>query len=356
MSDKATAFLEALGWDDFFAAQLIDISPQECVPGRVLSSFPHAYSLLGADGEQFAALSGHLKHRLQAKGDLPVVGDWVLFRPAAAAGVGRIEALLARRTLISRKAAGQQLEEQAIAANVDVLFQVSGLDGDFNLRRIERYLALAGACGTEAVVLLNKADICPEAEACREQTMAVAEGVPVHLVSALQGVGLDVVTRALGKGRTGCLLGSSGVGKSTIINYLMGQERQRVQEVRAYDDRGRHTTTRRELIRLPDGSLLIDNPGMRELSLWTGNGSGDGGTLQGFADIEALATGCRFRNCTHRHEPGCAVVAALEQGTLEDARYRNYIKLREEAGAFSGRPPDRIRHARRGGSHRKDSR
>ena len=236
-----------------------------------------------------------------------------------------IEATLPRRSKFSRKAAGDLTEEQIIAANIDVVFLVSGLDHDFNPRRIERYLVTAWDGGARPVILLNKADLVADDQArFVGEVEAIAAGTPVHLVSTRTRQGLELFDQYLSAGVTGAFLGSSGVGKSTLINALLGEDRQRTKEVREKDQRGRHTTTHRELLMLPSGGLLIDTPGMREMQLWEGN------VEETFGDIETLAEGCQFRDCRHDREPNCAVRAAVEAGTLPAGRLESFQKLQQE--------------------------
>jgi ribosome biogenesis GTPase len=237
-----------------------------------------------------------------------------------------IHAVLPRRTKFSRRAAGGREQEQMIAANVDLALIVCGLDHDFNLRRIERYLTLARESGAGAAVALNKADLCTDSEARAEEVLQIAGGAPVVVISAKSAEGIAPILQLIGQGRTVALLGSSGVGKSTLVNQLLGEERQRVQEIRESDGRGRHTTTFRELTPLPSGGALIDTPGMRELQLWAGPESLD----SAFAEIAELALACRFRNCAHTLENGCAVQAALAGGELDPERWRSYQKLHAE--------------------------
>jgi ribosome biogenesis GTPase len=237
-----------------------------------------------------------------------------------------VHAVLPRRTMFSRRAAGDREQEQVIAANVDLALIVCGLDGDFNLRRIERYLTLADACGVDAAIVLNKSDVCADLSARLDEAAQVAGGAPVIAISANSAQGIEPALRLLRPGQTIALLGSSGVGKSTLVNRLLGEERQLVQEVRASDSRGRHTTTHRELLPLPQGGALIDTPGMRELQLWAGRDSLD----SAFADIAVLAAGCRFRDCSHAVEEGCAVQAAIQAGELDASRWASYRKLRAE--------------------------
>lgn len=251
----------------------------------------------------------------------PTTGDWVALD---ADDVARH--VLPRRTRFSRAEAGGAAREQVVAANVDVVLLVAGLDGDFNVRRLERYVALARASGARPVVVLNKADACADPDAARREAEAVAAGAPVLLASAATGAGLDALRALVAPGVTVALLGSSGVGKSTIVNRLLGEERFATQPVREHDARGRHTTTRRELVPLPGGGLLLDTPGMRELGL-----PADGDGLAGaFEDVESLARLCRFRDCRHESEPGCAVRAAIASGELDAARFESYLKLQRE--------------------------
>jgi ribosome biogenesis GTPase len=238
-----------------------------------------------------------------------------------------VEAVLPRRTFFSRRAAGRREDEQPIAANIDVVFLVCGLDGDFNLRRLERYLTLSAASGADPVIVLNKSDLCPDLDARLGETRAVARGTAIVTASTVAADGLGGVRAHLAYGRTIALLGSSGVGKSSIVNGLLDEERLPTGEVRADDSRGRHTTTHRELIPLPEGGALIDTPGMRELQLWAGEDSVD----VVFDEIAELAAQCRYRDCRHAGEQGCAVREAVEDGSLDAARFTSYEKLRREA-------------------------
>ena len=247
-------------------------------------------------------------------------------RPRAGEGRATIHAILPRRGRFSRKAAGDETREQVLAANVDTVFLVTGLDGDYNPRRIERYLVTAWDSGADPVVLLSKADLCEDVPARVAEIESVAPGVPVHAVSSLRREGLEAVRGYMHTGRTVALLGSSGAGKSTLINALLGEERLRTREVRESDSRGRHTTTRRELILLPGGGLVIDTPGMRELSLW----QADEGLPATFDDVAALAAGCAFKDCRHESEPRCAVRAAVAAGGLAAERLESWRKLEGE--------------------------
>ncbi|NLV39691.1 MAG: ribosome small subunit-dependent GTPase A [Candidatus Hydrogenedentes bacterium] len=295
-------------------------------PARVVCEHREAYVAAGASGDLWAELSGRFRHEHPARAEWPAVGDWVAVSPREEEDAATVHAVLPRRSRFSRTAAGDRTEEQVVAANVDVVFLVTSLDGDFNLRRLERYLTVAWDSGARPVVVLNKADLCGEVDARVAEAEAAAPGAPVAVLSAATGRGVDALRALLPPGATGALLGSSGVGKSSLVNALLGRERQAVRAVRADDSRGRHTTTQRELIPLPGGGLIMDTPGMRELQIW----SDDDGLETAFADVEALAAQCRFADCTHENEPGCAVRAALEGGTLDGGRFRSYEKLRRE--------------------------
>ena len=307
--------------------------------------------MLTRDGERLARVSGRLRHAAGGRADFPAVGDWVAIELPEAGGdardVVRIRGILPRVSRFSRRAAGNPTEEQVVAANVDVVFLVSGLDHDFNPRRIERYLVTAWESGASPVILLNKADLVENAAAIVDEVSALAQGVPVHALSATHpDAGDDAIDRVrayLPRGRTGALLGSSGVGKSSIANALLGEARLRTHDVRESDSRGRHTTTGRQLVQLPGGGILIDTPGMRELQLWE-TGEAVAGA---FADVEALAEGCRFRDCRHRSEPDCAVLAAVAAGMLPEARLESFRKLQDEQAFQSEQQDERARLERK---------
>ena len=291
--------------------------------GRVALEHRGAYQLLTATGELSAEVTGQFRHQTESEQAFPAVGDWVAFHRGDPA---TIHAVLPRQSEFVRKAAGGKTEGQVVAANVDTVFLVTGLDGDFNLRRIERYLVAAWESRANPVIVLNKADTCADLGDRLAQVESIAIGVPIHAVSAATGAGLEQLTPYLGLGQTVALIGSSGVGKSTLTNHFLGVRQQATQAVRNDDSRGRHTTTGRHLLPLPSGALLIDTPGMRELQLWTTSE----GLEATFADIEALAEDCRFRDCRHQGEPGCAVEEAIADGDLERDRLHSYHKLQRE--------------------------
>jgi ribosome biogenesis GTPase len=282
------------------------------------------YRLATGEAEWSARLAGRLRHAAATRADLPVVGDWVL-AASTAGGSATIHRVLTRRTRFSRGAAGRSTEEQVVAANVDTVLVVTSFNRDFNPRRIERYLALSWESGATPIVVLNKADLCEDHERWLTEVEPVAQGVPTILTSAVRGDGVDDLRRVVRTGGTTALLGSSGVGKSSLVNLLTGGT-QGVLPIRAGDDRGRHSTTARQLFSLPGGGVLIDTPGMRELQMW----EADEGLDHAFADVQALAEACRFRDCSHQSEPGCAVTAAVEDGALAAERLDSYHRLQRE--------------------------
>ena len=323
----AASGLVRLGWGTFFSQAFDALDDPTLEPARVCIEHNHLYRIrTSADGpERMAQASGSLKHSAQKQAALPGVGDWIAVRARDEDPVV-IQAVLPRRTCFSRKAAGNVAAEQVVAANVDTVLIVSGLDGDFNVRRIQRYLVAAGDSGATPVVVLNKADLSESADRSVDEIRALDADVPVHATSCVTGQGLDAVATYLRTGHTVALLGSSGAGKSAIINRLLGAERQRTQAVRNRDSRGRHTTVHRELLIHPTGGVIIDTPGMRELRLWDRNDALE----TTFDDIEQLAGDCRFRDCEHRTEPDCAVQEAVTTGDLSEDRLAHYHKLRNE--------------------------
>ena len=318
--------LSHLGWNSRLDVAFAGHAAEGLVPGRVSLEHTHIYRVMAESEEWLARVSGRLRHEAATRADFPAVGDWVALQPPDRGDDPRIMAVLPRQSRFSRRAAGDPTEEQVLAANIDTVFLVTGLDGDFNPRRIERYLAVATESGADPVVVLNKADVVDGPETMVDAVRRLVGSTPVHAVSCRVPGGVDVLRQYLGRGRTGALLGSSGVGKSTIVNRLIGHDMLRTQDVRVSDSRGRHTSTARQLVMLPESGVLIDTPGMRELQLWD-TGEAMSGT---FADIEALAGACRFRDCRHRQEPGCAVRAAVGSGELSSARLGSYLKLQDE--------------------------
>ena len=331
--------LESLGWDAAWASELEGLEQPDLIPGRVAAQHRGAYAVWTETGDVRAEVAGALYYERAVGGILPAVGDWVGLRGRTEAGRARIHAVLGRRSAITRKTPDRNSVDQVLAANVDLIFLLSGLDDDFSLRRLERYLTTAWESGAEPVVVLTKTDLCADASEVVLAAEGVAIGVPLLPVSNVTGEGLDAVEPYLRPGRTAVLLGSSGVGKSTLLNRLAGEELMRTAEVAA-DGTGRHTTTHRELLRLPSGGLVIDTPGLRELQLFEGDVSA------AFSDVEALAAECRFRDCAHEREPGCAVLAAVDNGVLELDRLRSWRKQQRELASIAARTDKRL-HAER---------
>lgn len=303
---------------------------------RVTAAYGEESVINTGDVEVSAQLSGALRYDLEHRSSQPVTGDWVGVR-LVDRDLALIERLLPRRSAISRRAAGSRHDEQVLAANIDAVFIACGLDGDFQPRRIERYLALANEAQVQAVIILTKRDLCDDLPARLAELRDIAAAVPLIAISALRREGLDQLQRWLAPGRTVALLGSSGAGKSTLVNALLGEDRQRTSAVRQHDDRGRHTTTARELICLPSGAALIDTPGLREIQLWASADSVDAV----FDEIATLSADCRYRDCQHHSEPGCAVLAAVDRGELDQARWQAWRKLRKEA-AYHERAADQV--------------
>lgn len=335
--------LEKLGWNDFFAGHFRDLPGEGYAAGRVYLEHRGGFWLYTEKGETEAVASGKLLHRAENRGDRPAVGDWTAIRFRENEEKAVIHHILPRKSKFSRKAAGHSAAEQIIATNIDTAMLVVGLDHDYNLRRLERYLTMVAASGAEPVVVLNKIDLAADVEAKIEEVRQLAAGVPVVALSAARAEGLEQLASFIKTGETIALLGSSGAGKSTITNRLIGSERQSIGEVREDDSRGRHTTTRRELIVLPGGGLIVDTPGMRELQLWVG----DDALEQSFADVEALAARCRFSDCDHRIAPGCAVRAALDDGSLDRQRWANYNKLQSELAHLRDRTDARAQREKK---------
>ncbi|MBK6686977.1 MAG: ribosome small subunit-dependent GTPase A [Deltaproteobacteria bacterium] len=343
--------LGGLGWDQAWQEAFAELQgelPQKgrpLVPARVTRQDRGWVTAIGDDTTYRATPSGRLKKTLEEQGTVLVTGDWVILEPLDEPGRARVHGLLPRRSRFARKApgSGEGLAEQVVAANIDWAFLVAGLDGDYNLRRLERALALARDGGVRPVIVLNKVDLISDPEAKRSEVQVIAGEAPVYLVSAITGLGLPELHGYLGPGITVAMLGSSGAGKSTLVNALFGEARMVTNEVRAHDQRGKHTTTHRELLSLPSGGLIIDTPGMRELQLLPEEESlGDT-----FADVEEWARQCRFDDCRHETEPGCRVKAALEDGSLSDDRFQSFLKLRQEIAYEDAKRSPQLRAERK---------
>jgi ribosome biogenesis GTPase / thiamine phosphate phosphatase len=328
--------LRRLGWSPFFAEHFQQYESNGLVPGRVTVEERDAYLVATEAGERWSEVTGKFRHEAPSPAYRPAVGDWVALDE-------RIHAVLPRRTKFSRKVPWLKTEEQVLAANVDVAFLVMALtERDFSPRRLERYLVTAWESGAEPVVVRSKSDLCDDVPASLAEAEGVAFGVPVHVTSAVTGGGLDELQAHFAGDRTAALLGSSGVGKSTLINAFLEDDRLRTNEIRS-DGRGRHTTTHRELILVPGGGLLLDTPGIRELQLWTS----DSGLDETFTDVAELAAQCRFNDCSHDGEPGCAVRAALQDGSLDRDRLASYEKLQRELHRLEVRLDKRLQSEER---------
>ncbi|MGP4041962.1 ribosome small subunit-dependent GTPase A [Gracilibacillus sp. D59] len=316
--------LNELGFDHSYQ-ELVKDTPYTV--GRVAKSANGIYLVYSVKGSIHCEVSGKFFHHAEHARDFPCVGDWVLFDYTTTDSKGIIHQVLERKSVLSRHAAGEKQQEQLIAANLDTVFLVSALNNDFNVRRMERFLTQVYESGASPVFILTKKDLCEDVDEKLRAVEEIAIGLPILTVDALHNEGMDQLTPFLHTGKTISLLGSSGVGKSTLINRLLGEEVQKTQSIREDDAKGRHTTTERELFLLPDGGIIIDTPGIRELQLW----STEDAASQTFQDIEELEGQCKFRDCHHRSEPGCAVKKAISSGVLSEERFKSFRKLQREA-------------------------
>lgn len=321
--------LEKLGFKPWFKNHLDSKQMAVHELARVLSVHRDSYIISKGDAEVFAEITGHFAYTAEAASDLPATGDWVYADFYDDETHAIIHATLPRRTLLKRKTAGKEVNIQLIASNIDVAFIVQSVDFNFNLRRLERYLVMVNDGGITPIILLSKCDLIPESEVVliRASVLAIAPQAKVMAFSNLSGENIDTIKDALLPGNTYCLIGSSGVGKTTLLNSLLGSEDFATQSVSKKEHKGRHTTTSRQLIQLDNGAMIIDTPGMREL----GSLAVDAGMEETFADIAELEQQCRFSNCSHSNEKGCAILAAINNGNLADDRYNNYLKMKSEA-------------------------
>nr|WP_181395964.1 ribosome small subunit-dependent GTPase A [Cytobacillus oceanisediminis] len=334
--EEQTLTIYKFGFDDYFKEAFSAYEQNGYQIGRVALEHKRMYRVWTENGESLCEVTGKFSFEAAVREDYPAVGDWVVIKERAGEQRGSIHAVLPRKSKFSRKSAGLSTEEQIVAANIDTIFLVNSLNEDLNLRRLERYLLLSWESGANPVIVLTKADLCGNLQEKLAEVESIAMGVPVVSISVVEEKGIEGLKPFLSPGKTIALLGSSGVGKSTLTNYLRGQEKQKVQDIRENDDKGKHTTTHRELVLLPEGSVLIDTPGMRELQLW----ESEGGLAESFADIEAAAENCKFRDCTHENEPGCAVILQIEEGILPRERLNSYKKLLKEL-AYLDRKQDK---------------
>lgn len=337
--------LEDWGWDERWAAAFAAAPGRGLLPARVIQEQRGLFGVVTADGERAARVLGAMRHKTADPADLPAVGDWIAVEPVPGERTMLVRRVLPRRTKLSRKAAGETMEEQVIAANLDAVFVITALNQDFNARRLERFLAVSRESGADPVILLNKLDACADPAPYLLEAAAVASGAAVVALSAATGAGTEALSRWIAPGRTVGFVGSSGVGKSTLLNRLLGAETMRTFATRASDERGRHTTTHRQMFVLPGGGVLLDTPGMREMQFW----EADRGLAQAFDEIDALASACKFGNCGHDSEPGCAVKAGVESGAVTPQRLESWRKLKSELKARAERvtPAEKAAEKRR---------
>lgn len=325
--------LSRLGWDNFFEKEFEKISVADLLPGRVLRVNKSNYLIQTSTGEFSAEVSGKFHFNADGPSDFPAVGDWIAMQIIEDEKKGIIEHLIVRKNSFSRKVAGAKTDEQVIASNIDYVFIISSLNQDINLRRIERYVTLSRECKLNPVIILSKSDQCDAIEEIVREVSSVCGNIAVHAISALKDIGIEELQKYFEGNKTVAVVGSSGVGKSTLINRLMNSDSMEVRETSSYKDKGRHTTSHRELLILPEGGMIIDTPGMRELQLWEGSE----GVSETFADIEKYLGQCKFSDCKHESEPGCAIRKAMDAGELDEDRYRSYQKLQREINWFENR-------------------
>jgi ribosome biogenesis GTPase len=325
--------LEDWGWDARWAEAFGDDAAKGLFPARLIEEQRGLFQIVSEQGVKSARTTGSMRHKANDRADLPAVGDWVSAEALPNEKAVLIRRILPRRTKLSRKAAGETMEEQVIAANLDTVLVMTALNADFNARRLERFLTVSLESGAAPVLVLNKLDACDAPAPFLEQARLAAGSAPVVAISAKTSAGLGALSAWIKPGRTVGLIGSSGVGKSTLINRLAGNELLKTAETRASDERGRHTTTHRQLFILPGGGILLDTPGMREMQFW----DSEQGLAKTFDEIEALAPSCRFKDCAHDSEPGCAVKGAVAAGTLAADRLESWSKLKKEAAAEAKR-------------------
>ncbi|NDI36171.1 ribosome small subunit-dependent GTPase A [Chengkuizengella sediminis] len=327
--------INKLGWNEYFENEFLPYKEKQFTVGRVALEHKRLYRVYTENGEVLGEVSGKFRFESASREDYPAVGDWVVLQQMEGENKAIIHAVLPRTSKFSRKVAGITTEEQIVAANVDTVFIVISLNDDFNMRRIERYLIMVWESGANPVILLSKADLCKDVDEKVSQVETIAIGVPICVISSVENTGVEQLGPYMNVGETITLTGSSGVGKSTLVNLLMEKEVQEIQDIR-HDDKGKHTTTYRELFVLPNDVIMVDTPGMREFQLWEADDSFD----HTFSDIEQLASECYFKDCSHNNEPKCAVKKAIENGSLEATRYESYLKLKKEL-AFLERKNDK---------------